>query len=165
MTSFWDRAQTNPQTGEILDGETRYLALRVDVLAATINGLGDAHKRAVLESFRRAVYTHGGASLRRYVEMLDGDSAELLNTVAATAADLGWGRWAFTRHGDDMSLVVTNSPYTEIDRFDDHALCTPILGLFEALVEIVLGRHTTVVEHKCAALDGEACVFMSEAHP
>ncbi|MGR9090335.1 MAG: hypothetical protein ACU85U_07125, partial [Gammaproteobacteria bacterium] len=81
MNGFWDRAANDPRTGEICDGDTRYVLFRSDVIAALIGGLDETARTQALIAFADAVHTNGGLSLQRYFRMVDGDVDALFDTV------------------------------------------------------------------------------------
>lgn len=164
MNGFWDRAEKDPAAGEIRDGDTRYLLFRVDVIAAMLAGLDDAARAQALAAFAAAVREHGGQSLQRYFGMVGRDTDALFDAVCRTAGDLGWGSWTLDRSVDAIILDVLNSPFAATQITADKPMCSPILGMFEALAEIVFGAPATVTETRCAAVgtDESVCSFYAE---
>ncbi|MGR8950437.1 MAG: hypothetical protein ACU84Q_20530 [Gammaproteobacteria bacterium] len=161
MSEFWERAVRDYAKGEIKDGQTRYVLFRTDVIAALVNQLPNDIRHAILESFAKAVNEHGGKSLSRYLEMVDGDIDALLATVEATAPSLGWGAWHFEKTAQKLSLEVDNSPFTHFDAPQDAPSCAPILGMFTALAELVF-EQSAVNEVSCTAGGAQACLFVAE---
>ena len=162
MSDFWQRAEKDTLAGEIRDGDTRYLLFRVDVIAAMIAGLDSTSRAQALRAFATAVHDNGGQSLQRYLDMVGGDIDALFATVCRTAADLGWGTWTLDRSVDAIVLDVRNSPFATIAPMENHAVCSPILGMFEALAETVFAMPVSVTETHCAALGESLCTFYAQ---
>lgn len=160
MSAFWERAVKDTAKGEIKDGETRYVMLRTDVVAAMVNQLSEQTRGELLESFAKAVEEHGGKSLARYFDMVNGDVDQLLDTVAATAAALGWGSWRFSRVDNGLVLEVKNSPYATFNAPIDANCCAPIMGMFTALAKMILGEVISN-ERSCKSANGDSCVFQA----
>ena len=158
MDNFWQRAMI--ESGEIKDGETRYVVFRADVIASMVNSLPDAVKQQVLESFHRAVKTNGGRSLKNYLAMVGNDNSALLDTVAATASSLGWGEWHFDYTEDHLMLEVTNSPFAAFAGDTSSTCCAPILGMFSAVADTLFANTAvTALETSCAGHGGDRCRF------
>jgi predicted hydrocarbon binding protein len=163
VNGFWDRAANDPRTGEICDGDTRYVLFRSDVIAALIGGLDETARTQALIAFADAVHTNGGLSLQRYFRMVDGDVDALFDTVCRTAGELGWGAWRIDRSIDSVVLDVQNSPFAIIRSVADEPVCAPILGMFRALAETVFDdAPDTIAETGCVALGDSVCTFRAE---
>lgn len=159
MQNFLDRVDFDLTKGEILDGSTRYVMLRADVVQAilgalTVNSQSGSHPAAT------AVAELGGRSLRRYRAETYGSAAGLREVVSQTAAALGWGTWAIEDNGKTTVLEVRNSPFACAGNAA-HPTCHPIAGLFSALVDPEL--NTTATETRCVSMGAEVCRF--EATP
>ena len=161
MSDFWERANRDPGNGQIMDGDTRYVLFRTDVIAAVVNQLPEEARHATLNSFTEAVKQHGGKSLARYLGMVEGDVDALLATVEATAPALGWGVWRFERTPQRLSLTVRNSPFVAFETADQASSCAPILGMFTALAEMVL-EQVSAEEISCGKSDASECSFVAE---
>ncbi len=160
MSEFWERANRDTTRGEITDGDTRYVMFRTDVVAATVNQLSEEARVEVLKSFAKAVETHGGKSLARYFDMVDRNEQALLDTVTATAPQLGWGVWHFSREENSLRLDVKNSPYVAFEPPENGKCCAPILGMFTALAKMILGE-ATAEETRCSKDEKEVWVFLA----
>lgn len=159
MREFLDRVEFDLKRGEILDGDTRYVMLRADVLrtilfASTLPGPASSHPAA------NAVTEFGGRSLRRYHNETGPSRAALREVVTHTAAALGWGIWRFAVAGDTEVLEVKNSPFAQAGEAD-HPACYPIVGLFRALCDLDGNNNASVTETHCVSMGASACRFES----
>ena len=161
MSEFWGRVVKDAKRGEIKDGDTRYGIFRADVIVETVNQMPEQSRGEVLRSFFPAVELHGRESLARYFDMVERDIDRLLETVAATAPNLGWGAWQFKRADNNLILEVVNSPYTAFQAPTGAVCCAPILGMFTALARMIFGE-VAVAETPCASKAPGRCVFKAE---
>ena len=119
-------------------------------------------RREVLHSFAVAVEKHGGKSLARYFDMVDHNQQALLDTVASTAPQLGWGVWQFFLDENSLRLEVTNSPYVTFEASGSGDIsCAPILGMFTALAKMIF-RAPTSQESICSKELNGTCVFLAQ---
>ncbi len=147
------------------DGARRYLLMRPDVLMGLFARLDAAARAAALQAFADAAEQHGGDSLRVYFESLGGDRDAFLEATAAAAADLGWGRWQFSREADALRLAVDGSPFAHgwPATGPPQAVCAPIRGLLAAAAALVLGFDARAEETACAAAGHARCEFVARA--
>ena len=153
------RLQWRNDCGVIADGDTRYLVLRADSLMGAFAVLPPAERQLALISFANSVYAHGSQSLARYSQENDGRRDNLICTVATVAANLGWGRWTFAQTEHVISLRVLNSPFADGYGPSEVPVCHPVVGMFRALAEIMLGAPIAVKEVECAATGSAICRF------
>lgn len=161
MGEFFDRLIRDHASGTITDGEIRYVMFRADVIVGLINALDPPIRANTLRQFAATVADRGGDSLNRYFDTLNGDIEALIDTVAATAADLGWGQWVFERNPESMTLRVCNSPFIGIDNGDGGPSCAPIDGIFQALAALAGYPSSTRLEVDCAGRGAAACRFVA----
>lgn len=154
-TAFHDRLQRDPRRGALCDGDIRYLMIRADGLMGLFARLDPAAAETALAALAASVAQHGGASLAAYAASGAADPARLLETVVATSAQLGWGRWQFDRLADGLQLTVTASPFALLPAQTPR--CAPICGMLAALAPHLGLAGATVTETCCAAVTGAAC--------
>ena len=159
MQDFLDRVEFDLTKGEILDGSTRYVMLRADVVQAMLHAL-PAHNQTGRHPAANAVAELGGRSLRRYRAETNRSDAGLREVVSQTAAALGWGTWTFAGNGAAQVLEVSNSPFACAGTAE-HPTCHPIAGLFSALVDPEL--NTKVTETQCVSIGDDVCRFETTA--
>ncbi len=112
---FADRLVRDVERGEWRDGETRYLLLRHDSLMGMFRRLAPRVRGEALAALAAAVTEAGGRSAARYRATTPGGSAALLEVIAETAAQLGWGVWTFAQPADgELCLDVVNSPFARV---------------------------------------------------
>lgn len=156
---FRQRLVFDPASGELRDGGTRYVMLREDSLMGLFRRLPATARAEALKAFAASVGEHGSLSAARYLAS-DGDTRNLLETIAATAPQLGWGIWRFSRAGSgELQLEVNNSPFARGYGVAAEAVCAPIAGMFSAVASIVLGAPAEAAENLCAAAGGAVCLF------
>lgn len=163
MGQLHKRLKWETSSGQILDGDRRYLMVRADVFMGLFAALPAADRERALESLRGSVRRHGGASARAYQVNEAGDTAAFLQIMVESAADLGWGMWDFDQsQPDELGLTVRNSPFASTAGSRDGPVCHAIAGMLEAVTTLVLGSATTVRETRCACMGGTRCVFQAQ---
>lgn len=158
MKSFNERLRTDPATGTIVDGERRYLTLRADVLMGLFHELPPAMQAPALAALARSAQRFGGQSVQAY-RLEDGAQQQLLDTMVAGAATLGWGAWDLVVAADSVELTVLNSPFAHGHGPATAPVCAPISGIFSSLAATVLNTEVSVTEYQCLAQHGECCRF------
>ncbi len=157
---FRERLTWDLGRGEIRDGEIRYLMMRADALMGVLHHLPAEMRGAVLSAFAASVQAHGGGSARKYRQMGAGAPDALLQVIAATAPQLGWGSWRFVGSAAGrLELEVANSPFAAGHGPSDGPVCGPVAGMLAAVAEMVLERPARVRETACAAAGAPACRF------
>lgn len=166
---FRARLEFDPARGEYRDGDIRYMMIRPDALMGMIAELPAETRPLVLEAFARAIRRFGGRSARAYQDRGAADPASLLAVIAATAPELGWGRWDIAQPADGQSadgqladgldVTVQNSPFPAGAGAVGHPVCAPIRGMLSAVGEFALGAPVTVAETDCAAAGAPCCRF------
>lgn len=163
--------------GAVHDGPRRYLLMRADALMGALVRLPDeAARRSWLDAMADSVREHGGQSLRAYAAA-PGGAAALAERTAAAAADLGWGQWELEsvagRGGEPLLLLtVQSSPFAEgwltasAGAPAAQPVCAPLVGIFGAMAEQVLGGKVEVRECRCKAQgEAPACRFEAQRLP
>jgi predicted hydrocarbon binding protein len=131
-------------------GAPRYLRLRADTLMGMFRHLPAPARAEALAAFARSTAEAGGDSARRYAAAGAGDAAALLAKIEATAAELGWGRWAFgKRSASRLALEVRDSPFAAGYGASDTAVCAPIAGMLQSVAGMVLGAPCEARETAC----------------
>lgn len=154
--SFQERLTWHAESGEIRDGAVRYMLIRPDALMAVFAGLASAPRALALDMFRQAVLTFGSRSAAKY----NADATSpLIDVVAATAPQLGWGRWSVERIDGGYRVVVMNSPFAAGFGASDLPVCAPIAGMLQAVGTIMGGDASVAHETHCAAVHGDRCEF------
>lgn len=154
-TDFHDRLQRDPARGALQDGDIRYLMIRADGLMGLFARLDPALAETALAALAASVAKHGGASLAAYAASGAADPDRLLDTVVATSAQLGWGRWHFAPAADGLHLTVTGSPFAIAAA--DGPRCAAIRGMLTALAPHLGLAGAEIAETACAAVTGAAC--------
>ena len=162
MKSFSERLRADPASGTILDGERRYLTLRADVLMGMFHELPPALHAPALAALARSAQRFGGQSVQAY-QLEDGAQQQLLDTMVAGAATLGWGAWDLRVVADTVELRVENSPFAHGHGPATGPVCAPISGIFNSLAATVLNTAVEVTEYQCLAHQGECCRFRAIA--
>jgi uncharacterized protein len=161
---FRQRLTFDPASGELRDGDTRYVILREDSLMGLFRRLSAPVRTDAFKAFAASVAEHGARSAARYLAR-DGDAGDLFATIAATAAQLGWGVWRFSRAGDGvLHLEVNNSPFAHGYGASSESVCAPIAGMFGAVAAIVFDAPVQAEENLCAAAGGTICRFSARLH-
>ena len=162
MGQLHNRLKWDTASGQILDGDRRYLMMRADVLMGLFATLPAVERQRALESLRASVRHHGGASARAYQAGGTGDTDTFLQVMVESAADLGWGVWHFDRSpATGLTLTVRNSPFASGTEPGDAPVCHAIAGMLEAVTALVLGSATNVRETQCAGMGATHCVFQA----
>ena len=157
-TSFKDRLLHDAQSGAWFDQTRRYMMIRPDALMGIFRRLPEPARMEALEAFAHSIAQQGGDSARAYVEM-GGTGDKLLDVIACTAPELGWGIWAFERGQDSIRLSVRNSPFAAGYGVATHPVCMPIVGMIGAVSTLVMGQPMQAREIQCAAMGHETCLF------
>ncbi|MBL8324102.1 MAG: hypothetical protein JNJ89_03995 [Rubrivivax sp.] len=176
MAALRERLSWQAADGAVVDGPRRYLLMRPDVLMGALLRLDEPARGAWLGAVAESARVQGRESLAAYAAAAGHDSTRLLEATAGAAADLGWGRWVFTRAAagpdDVLHLEVHSSPFAAGWRAAGggtavQPVCAPVHGMLAALAGLLWpGRPVQVHEHHCSAAcqpPGEPCMF--EARP
>ena len=156
---FRQRLSFDPAKGELRDGDTRYVMLREDSLMGLFKRLPGPARADALKAFAASLGEHGARSAARYLAT-DGDAGNLLATIAATAPQLGWGIWRFSRTDvGELRLEVSNSPFARGYGASPETVCAPITGMLAAVAAIAFGTPAEAEETLCAAAGGAVCRF------
>jgi predicted hydrocarbon binding protein len=161
--TFRERLAFDESAGEIRDQTRRYMLIRPEALMGVFRRLPPTARMAALDAFTESIVEQGSDSARAYRAMGDQDAATLLDTIAATAPQLGWGRWRFNADSDLIRLEVRNSPFAAGFGPAEHPVCHAIVGMLRAVGGIALGRPVIARETACAAMGADICRF--EARP
>jgi len=158
-TDFRQRLTFDLARGELRDGATRYVMLREDSLMGLFQRLPGPVRTDAFKALAASVAESGARSAAHY-SARDGDAADLLATIAATAAQLGWGVWRFSRtEAAELQLEVNNSPFAHAYGASADGVCAPITGMLVAVAAIVLGAPVQAEECVCASSGGGSCRF------
>jgi len=154
---FRERLSWQAQPGRIMDGAVRYMMIRPDALMDAVMRLSVDARGEMLMALFSSVREFGGRSASNYNQTA---TRPLIEVVAETAPDLGWGLWQVERDGDTVSVTVTDSPFTVVAEPSDVPLCAPITGMLSAVGAIMGAASTVAEETVCAARDGgHVCQF------
>ncbi|SFK26393.1 4-vinyl reductase [Celeribacter neptunius] len=160
--SFHQRLSITPKKGEMRDGAIRYLMMRPDVLMGMFARL-DGHTRSeALAALTASVAENGGKSVKAYRDSGATDPGAMMQTIADTSAELGWGIWSFDTIGPDrIEVSVENSPFAVAFGVSDRPICAPIKGMLSAIGPLLLDCATVeVTEITChAEIGGGPCRF------
>ena len=156
---FRARLAYDHAAGEYRDGALRYMLIRPEALMGLIAELPEAARPAAFEAFARALHRVGGGSARTYRAAGAATPAALLATIAATAPQLGWGRWEIARDGAGLTVTVRNSPFAAGAGPSAGPVCAPIRGMLRAVGEMALGTPVVTEETTCAAAGAPCCRF------
>lgn len=156
---FRARLAYDHAAGEYRDGALRYMLIRPEALMGLIAELPEAARPAAFEAFARALHRVGGGSARTYRAAGAATPAALLATIAATAPQLGWGRWEIARDGAGLTVTVRNSPFAAGAGPFAGPVCAPIRGMLRAVGEMALGTPVVTEETTCAAAGAPCCRF------
>lgn len=160
MAGFRDRLAFDAVLGEYRDSGIRYMMIRNDALMGLFAELPEECRLPALEALGRSIREYGGRSAAAYRAMGAADAELMLQTVAETAPQLGWGVWRFRREGAALVLEVENSPFAAGSPPSPHPVCDAICGMLAAIGPAVTGGAVSVAEERCAARDGgTTCVF------
>jgi len=154
-----DRLVHDTATGEIRDGDIRYVMLRTDALMGLFQRLPELARQEALAALGDSIHENGGRSAAAY-RAQGAAGAALLDVIVETAPQLGWGAWTFTDHGPrQLALEVRNSPFVHGFGASPTPVCSPISGMLRAVAGLVLGGPAKVEETVCAAQGGGVCRF------
>lgn len=160
-----ERLIFDSERGELRDGPVRYLLIRQDSLTGMFRKLPAGARRAAMAALAQSIEERGGDSVDRYMSAHAAE--QLMEVVAETAAQLGWGHWRFDESVvGELGLEVENSPFADV--FDDVApgpACAPIAGMLGALGARILGGPVMVDEIACATEGGARCRFRARLAP
>lgn len=156
---FRQRLTCDLATGELRDGDTRYVMLREDSLMGLFKRLPEPARGDAFKAFAASLTEHGARSAARYLAR-DGDAGSLLAAIAGTAPQLGWGVWRFS-HGEagELHLEVKNSPFARGYGTSSDAVCAPVTGMLAAVASIVFDAPVQAEEDLCASAGGAICRF------
>ncbi len=161
---FRQRLAFDPASGELRDGEARYVMLRADSLMGLFKRLPEPSRTDAFKAFAASVTEYGARSAARYVANA-GDAGDVLATIAATAPQLGWGVWRFSRtEPGALLLEVTNSPFAHGYGASSDAVCAPIAGMLGAVASILFDAPVQAEETLCASAGGDICRFSARLH-
>lgn len=159
---FRERLDWNAVPGQVRDGAVRYMLIRPDALMGAIMRLSPDAREEMLLAFHASVLDFGGRSAGNYNKTAN---HPLIEVVAATAPDLGWGTWTVAQGAANVRVAVTDSPFAaplvdEAPAVPVVSACTPITGMMSAVGTIMAGSPVTAIETHCAARHGGAvCHF------
>ena len=162
-----ERVRFDTDNGAVFDADRRYVLLRTDVLMGAFDGLPEPAKSDALRAFGRSVARHGADSVRAYIAASGPDG--LMQTMQASAASLGWGRWHIERIADgqatstaSLRLTVENSPFAAAAAPAAGPVCHAIAGMLEAVASALWQRPASAHETRCRAEHGDAtCQFVA----
>ena len=166
-----ERLAFETSQGQVMDADRRYVLVRADVLMGMFDLLPDPVGAQAMAAFAESVFRFGSGSVRAYADPADPDSKKLFAAVAAGAASLGWGVWAFDIGHRDCQLTVRNSPFAAASQSQRPA-CSPILGMLRAVCEHAWKAPCVVEEVVCCAAapsssstghPGQVCCFRAFA--
>lgn len=156
---FRQRLTFDFASGELRDGDTRYVILREDSLMGLFKRLSEPARTDAFKAFAASVTEHGARSAAHYLAR-GGNAADILATIEATAPQLGWGVWQFSRaEAGTLRLEVKNSPFAHGYGASPAAVCAPITGMLSAVAAIVFDTPVEAEEDLCAAAGGAICRF------
>lgn len=150
----------NDGRGAILDGSTRYVLMRPDVLMGTVKHLPTEMADSFFAAFEQSAFVNARASFQLYKDSGQFGSADFLEASADVANSLGWGRWSIERSENGVSKVqVENSPFAAGHGSAERVVCSPISGILRAIALVGYGQEMSVRETCCAAQGAEHCSF------
>ncbi len=161
-SSFRERLTHDPDAGAWFDQTRRYMLIRPEALMGIFRRLPEAERAMALQALQDSVFEQGSDSARAY-QAMGGTGDALMGVIEASAPELGWGRWHFTREGDVLKLEVRNSPFAVGFGSSTTPVCAAIAGMVRAVATLVFERPATAQEVQCAAMGHETCRF--EAKP
>lgn len=157
---FRDRLTLDAEAGAWFDQTRRYMLIRPDALMGVFKRLPEAERSTALTALEDSIFEQGSDSARAYREM-GGEGDALISVIAASAPELGWGRWEFEKRGRKLHLTVRNSPFAAGFGPSGSPVCAAITGMHRALSTLVLGAPTRAREVRCSAMGHDACVFQA----
>lgn len=164
---FRERLDWDAVPGQVVDGAVRYMLIRPDALMGAIMRLSPDARAGMLAALHASVLDFGGRSAGNYNRTA---TRPLIEVVAGTAPDLGWGRWSVSTDADAIRVTVEDSPFAAPIAADlatdpeaprpEGPVCTAMTGMLSAVGTIMGGAPVTALETRCAALHGGgACHF------
>ena len=160
--TFRDRLTLDEQAGSWFDQTRRYMLIRPEALMGIFRGLPEAAREQALAALEASIFEQGSDSARAYGAM-GGSGDALLEVVAQSAPQLGWGRWNFERHGETLHLSVRNSPFAAGFGASTKPVCAAITGMMRAVATLMFDRKVQARELQCGAMGADSCRF--EARP
>jgi uncharacterized protein len=157
-TTFRNRLTLDAQAGAWFDQTRRYMLIRPEALMGIFARLPVTERGMALAALEASIFEQGSDSARAYRAM-GGEGDALMAVVAASAPELGWGRWAFARDGAKLRLTVRNSPFAAGFGPSATPVCAAIAGMLRAVATLVLGAPTQARELHCTSMGGDVCVF------
>jgi uncharacterized protein len=159
---FRERLAWDAETGALRDGALRYMLIRPEALMGIFTRLSEPARREAFAAFADSIYEHGRTSAKSYRALGGAEGRALLDVIVATAPPLGWGIWQFASRTDGgLDLAVRHSPFAEGFGAAAAPVCTPIVGMFRVVSEMVLGGPTVVQEASCASAGPATCRFVA----
>jgi FAD/FMN-containing dehydrogenase len=160
MASFRERLVFDPAKGEHRDGDIRYMFIRNDAFMGLFAELPVEHRLPALAALARSIRTFGGRSVAAYRDAGSATPDLMLETIAETAPQLGWGSWRFSHEGDEIVLEIANSPFAAGAEPSAHPVCHAVVGMLTALGPVLFHADAHVAEECCAATGAHAlCRF------
>lgn len=161
-STFRDRLALDETFGAWFDQTRRYMLIRPEALMGIFSRLAPEPRLLALSALEDSIFEQGSDSARAYRSM-GGTGESLLDVIAASAPQLGWGQWQFERHGSMLALGVRNSPFAAGYGPSTTPVCAAITGMMRAVSTLVFDRPCHAREVQCAATGAEDCRF--EAQP
>ncbi len=145
-------------SGEITQGDVRYVMLRPDVFM----GIGRylSSMPAFVAAMEESAFQNARDSFDRYkaLGMFNGQDALLQS--CEIAARLGWGVWRpHEEQQGEIVLHVENSPFAAGAGISDTPVCGSIVGILRAIYMAVHDERVHVVETSCGAQGHDYCSF------
>ena len=161
--SLIQRMLWQTDSGQIMDGDRRYLMMRADVLMGVFRNLPAQLQHQALQAIQQSVREQGGKSAKAYFASLNNNPSLLLKTITEFSPQLGWGVWEMQQQGDCLSVKVENSPFAYGFGDSKQPVCHPIVGMLETVGELVLGGPVEVHETQCQAQGHTHCAFHAKS--
>lgn len=147
-----ERMTWDTEKGQILDEDRRYVLIRADVLMGIFDGLDTTAREEALCSFQRSVSQNGLDSILSYWEQIQKDAKKLLDSMIAISAELGWGAWSLQDYQPHLiEIEVKNSPFAAASGVQSNPVCYPIVGIMEAMGQLIFDKKVQVIEKYCLA--------------
>jgi predicted hydrocarbon binding protein len=159
---FRDRLELDEAAGAWFDQTRRYMLIRPEALMGVFRRLDPAPRALALAALEDSIFEQGSDSARAYRAM-GGTGDSLLNVIAQSAPQLGWGLWEFTHEGTVLALHVLNSPFAAGYGASATPVCAAITGMVRAVATLVFDTPCHAHEVQCAAMGAGYCRF--EAQP
>jgi hypothetical protein len=157
LPPFRARLDWSAVPGQVVDGAIRYMLIRPDALMGAIMRLSPDAQAEMLAALHASVLDFGGRSAGTYNKTA---TRPLVDVVAQTAPDLGWGMWTVSHHEGATCVTVEDSPFAASVTSAAQPVCTAMTGMLSAVGTIMAGAPVTAVETRCAAqYGGTACHF------